>query len=87
MYPAGSQVKVALKYAKNLYDTETFGKMDPYVQVRVLVSSCFQAIIGCSGLKRSKIQNIEWGWPRAALESGCSSRLPAGRGNRVYCVR
>ena len=33
MYKPGSQFKVKVKYARNLHDTETFGKMDPYVQV------------------------------------------------------
>ena len=33
MYKPGSQLKAVINYARNLYDTETFGKMDPYVQV------------------------------------------------------
>jgi hypothetical protein len=33
MYGPGSEVKVCIKYAKNLFDTEMIGKMDPYVQV------------------------------------------------------
>ena len=33
MYKPGSQFKVQVKYARNLYDTEAFGKMDPYVKV------------------------------------------------------
>jgi hypothetical protein len=32
-YAPGSQLKIVIKYGKNLYDTETFGEMDPYVQV------------------------------------------------------
>jgi hypothetical protein len=33
MYRPGSQFKTVIKYARNLHDMETFGKMDPYVQV------------------------------------------------------
>ena len=33
MHQPGSQLKVAINYARNLKDTETFGNMDPYVKV------------------------------------------------------
>lgn len=33
MYKPGSELKAVINYARNLRDTETFGKMDPYVQV------------------------------------------------------
>lgn len=33
MYRPGSQFKVLIKYARNLYDTEAVGTMDPYVKV------------------------------------------------------
>jgi hypothetical protein len=32
-YAPGSQLRTVIKYAKRLHDTETFGSMDPYVQV------------------------------------------------------
>ena len=32
-YAPGSQLRTVIKYAKSLHDTETFGTMDPYVQV------------------------------------------------------